>query len=235
MRMAWFGSGVDAAEIELAKKMAAGDPAALREFETRYMAPVRTTLRSMSLGDADIADVEQAVRLKLLVAKDGQPARLVEYAGQGKLGGLVRVACVREALTLLRRRKTTTTEDWLDELSSPDDDPALVELKGRHRAAFKSAFEEAVRSLDPREHAMLRLHLVRHQTIDQIGAVYGVHRATAARWIESAKRNLRAKTTKILGERFDLRGVDLERVVDLIESRIELSIDRLLATAMPPT
>lgn len=183
------------------------------------------------MGDADIADIEQAVRLKLLVPEDGGPPRLVGYAGHGKLGGLVRVAAVREALTLLRRRKTTTTEDWLEELSSPDDDPALAQLKAQHREAFKASFEEAVRRLEPREHTLLRLHLVRHQTIDQIGAVYGVHRATAARWVDAAKRSLRTLTIKVLADKFELRGPELERVISLIESRIELSIDRLLATS----
>ncbi len=76
---------------------------------------------------------------------------------------------------------------------------------------------------------------MRHQTIDQIGVVYSVHRATAARWVDAAKRSLRTLTNKVLAERFDLRGPDLERVVSLIESRIELSIDRLLATSAQST
>lgn len=226
---------MDESEIALARAMTAGDAAALREFETKYLAPVRPTLRSMGLGDADIADIEQSVRMKLLVAEEGGTARLLDYAGHGKLGGLVRVAAVREALSLIRKRKSTTTEDWLDELSSPDDDPALAQLKAKHREAFKTSFEEAVRRLEPREHTLLRLHLVRHQTIDQIGAVYGVHRATAARWVDAAKQRLRVLTIKVLGEQFELRGPDLERVVELIESRIELSIDRLLATAAAPS
>lgn len=225
---------MDDAELTLAAAVTAGDPAAIREFETRYLVPVRSQLRAMNLGAEDIADIEQALRVKLLVGEDGAPARLVRYAGQGKLGGLVRVAAVREALTLLRRKKTTTSEDWLEELSSPEDDPELVQLKARHRVEFKSAFEEAVRRLSPREHTMLRLHLVRQHSIDHIGAVYGVHRATAARWIDAAKTRLRTETTRILAERFDLRGPELERVVGLIESRIELSIERLLATSAEP-
>ncbi len=225
---------MDEAEIALAAAVSAGDPAAIREFDAKYMAPVRSQLRAMTLDAADIADIEQTVRVKLLVGDNGGPPKLVGYAGHGKLGGLVRVAAVREALTLLRRKKTTTSEDWLDELSAPDDDPALVQLKTRHRVEFKAAFEEAVRRLSAREHTLLRLHLVRQHSIDQIGAVYGVHRATAARWIDAAKRSLRAQTTKILSDRFALRGPELERVVALIESRIELSIDRLLATVAAP-
>ncbi|MGE0547470.1 MAG: transcriptional regulator [Kofleriaceae bacterium] len=225
---------MDAHELALAEAVTAGSPDAIREFETKYLAPVRPTLRSMSLGDSDIADVEQAVRVKLLVGDRDSGPRLARYAGQGRLGGLVRVAAVREALMLLRSRRVTGSDDWLDALACSDDDPALVALKTRHRVAFKASFEQAVRSLTPREHAVLRLHLVRHQSIDQIGAVYGVHRATAARWIDSAKRALRAHTNKVLAERYDLRGPELERVVALIESRIELSIDRLLASAAQP-
>jgi RNA polymerase sigma-70 factor (ECF subfamily) len=224
----------DDAELALATAVAAGDATAIREFETKYLTPVRSQLRAMNLDAQDIADIEQAIRIKLLVAEDGAPARLLQYAGHGKLGGLVRVAAVREALSLIRRKKTTTSDDWLEELSSPDDDPELVALKSRHRVEFKTAFEEAVRRLSPREHTLLRLHLVRQHSIDHIGAVYSVHRATAARWIEAAKTRLRTETTRILGERFDLRGPELERVVGLIESRIELSIERLLATVVEP-
>ena len=228
---------IDADELALARAAAAGEPASLRTFEVQYFAPVRPALRGLGLADADIADVEQAVRMRLLVGTSEEPARIVGYAGHGKLGGLVRVALTREALTLLRRRKTAgaSSDDWLGALASPEDDPALLQLKAQHRAAFKAAFEEAVRRLEPREHALLRLHLVRHRSIDQVGAVYGVHRATAARWIDAAKRKLRALTSEILGERFALRGADLERVVELVESRIELSIDRLLATAAEPS
>jgi RNA polymerase sigma-70 factor (ECF subfamily) len=217
-------------EIALAIAIASGDAAAIRELETRYFAPVRPALRAMALGDADIADVEQTVRLRLLV---GERPRILDYAGNGTLGGLLRVAITREALTLLRRKKPTasSSDDWLTELASPDDDPQLAQLKARHRAAFKAAFEEAVRRLEPRDRALLRLHLLRRHSIDQIGAVYGVHRATAARWVDGAKRSLRTLTNKLLAERFELRGPELERVVELIESRIELSFDRLLATA----
>ncbi|MDQ3339529.1 MAG: transcriptional regulator [Myxococcota bacterium] len=220
-------------ELALAKAVAAGDAAAIRDLEARYFAPVRPALRAMALADADIADVEQAVRLRLLVSDGGEPARIVDYAGHGTLGGLVRVALTREALSLIRRRKTasSSSDDWLAELASPDDDPQLAQLKARHRAAFKEAFEEAVRRLEPRDRSVLRLHLMRRQSIDQVGAVYGVHRATAARWIDGAKRSLRTLTNKLLAERFELRGPELERVVELIESRIELSFDRLLATA----
>jgi len=132
---------------------------------------------------------------------------------------------------LLRRRKHSSSEDWLEDLSSPDDDPALARLKATHRHAFKQAFEEAVRRLSPREHALLRLSLLQDRSIDQIGAIYGVHRATAARWVDAAKRQLRQLTSEVLAANYQLTGPDLDRVVELIESRLELSIDRLLATA----
>jgi RNA polymerase sigma-70 factor, ECF subfamily len=220
-----------AAELALAHAAAAGDDAAIREFEARYVAPLRPALRAMAIADDDIAEIEQSLRVKLLVAVAGEPARVIGYAGQGTLGGLVRVAAVREALTLLKRRRATTSDDDLAALASPGDDPELLALKARHREAFKAAFEEAVRRLEPRQRSMLRLSLLEQRSIDKIGAAYGVHRATAARWIEGAKEALRIATRKVLAERLDLGDAELEGAIALIESRIELSMDRLLATA----
>jgi RNA polymerase sigma-70 factor (ECF subfamily) len=219
-------------ELVLARAVAAGDAAAIREFDTKYIAPIRGRLRRMALCEDDLAEIEQTVRIKLLVCEPGRSPRLVECAGTGKLGGLVLVAAVREALSLLRRRNGRTGDDWLEDLSSPDDDPRLAQLKARHRREFKQAFEQAVSELSARDRALLRLHLLRQETIDQIGGIYGVHRATAARWVEKAKRRLRASTRRLLAERWDLRGAEFERVIDLIESRIELSAERLLASAV---
>ena len=225
---------MDNDEVALASAITAGDVEAIRTFELRYLTPLRSTLRGMGMHDADIADIEQTMRVRFLVCEPGGRSRLEDYAGLGKLAGLVRIAAVREALGLLRRRRPPSSDDWLDDLSSPEDDPSLAQLKARHWTAFKEAFKEAVRRLPARDHSLLRLSLLHGRSIDQIGATYGVHRATAARWVDAAKRQLRTSTNDVLAERFDLRGPELAQVVELIESRIELSIDRLLATAARP-
>jgi RNA polymerase sigma-70 factor (ECF subfamily) len=68
-------------------------------------------------------------------------------------------------------------------------------------------------------------------TVDQIATVYQVHRATAARWVAKAREELARKTRDALRKRLELSQSQFESVVRMIESQIDLSIERLLATA----
>jgi RNA polymerase sigma-70 factor (ECF subfamily) len=47
-----------------------------------------------------------------------------------------------------------------------------------------------VEALAPRDRMVLRLYLLRGDNIDAIGKIYGVHRATVARWIVAAQRSI---------------------------------------------
>src|SRR5690606_4547847 len=132
--------------------------------------------------------------------------RVLAYAGQGQLGGLVRVAAVRAGLNLLRDRGRLATGaagsddggDELEDIPISADNPELARLKAQHRTAFKAAFEQAIASLEPRERSLLGLAIVKGLGIDRIGAIYGVHRATAARWVTAARANLTRAIHKIL-------------------------------------
>src|SRR5258705_486928 len=81
------------------------------------------------------------------------------------------------------------------------DDPALARLKAESRAAFKQAFVDAVAALDPRERSLLNLALVKGVGIDKVAVVYGIHRATAARWIAQARDNLTRAVHALLRRR----------------------------------
>jgi RNA polymerase sigma-70 factor, ECF subfamily len=64
-------------------------------------------------------------------------------------------------------------------------------------------------------------------TIDQIGALQGVHRATAARWIERAReevsRNVRRELMKELG----MDPFETDEILEWVQSRVELSLSVL--------
>ena len=65
--------------------------------------------------------------------------------------------------------------------------PELELQKREHAAAFTAALREAAAALEPRLRAVLAMHFTEDLSIDQIGAVYAVHRATAARWVQRAR------------------------------------------------
>jgi RNA polymerase sigma-70 factor, ECF subfamily len=220
-------------EVFLACACALGDSTAIAAFERAYFGVIPAALSRLALGRDEIAEIEQILRVRLFVTDpDSETAmpRIVAYAGQGQLGGLLRVAAVRAGLNMLRDRGRLDQgdDDGLEQVPIAADNPELAKLKAQHRVAFKAAFEEAVATLAPRERSLLDLSIVKRLGIDRIGAIYGVHRATAARWVTSARDNLSRAVQRILATRLGTRGGELENLLPLVESQIELSLERLL-------
>jgi RNA polymerase sigma-70 factor (ECF subfamily) len=213
-----------ACEVALAVACGAGDARALREFEARYFGDAHRA--AAQVGDEHTAqEVMQQLRERLFMADDGEVPRVVQAAGRGDMGRFVRVAAVRLALNARRgdeRHRRRNEEAGLDAVL---DDPELSTLKSSLRSAVKSAFERAIATLTPKQRNLLRHHLVDHLTIDNLAARYGVHRATAARWLAAARAELTERT------RTELRGClagEAADAYDLVRSRLELSLTRVL-------
>jgi RNA polymerase sigma-70 factor, ECF subfamily len=221
----------DDAELELARACARGDAAALAAFDERYLRAVGDALASMKLGAATVDEVRQLVRTKLLVGEDGAPPRIVEYAGHGTLLGLVKVMAVRTAVSLLRKTRREVSGAELGELPTPGHDPELAFMKQHYRDAFKSAFEAAVAALGDHERNLLRLHHVGGMTLDELGRMYGVHRATVVRSLARARTQLLAATRRGLEERLQADRSEVESIIGLLQSRFEVSVARMLASS----
>ncbi|HTE50903.1 MAG TPA: hypothetical protein VK698_08545 [Kofleriaceae bacterium] len=221
---------LDAAELCIAAACARGDTAALEQLRAGYFEIIAGSLRRMGLDAAQREDVWQILCERLLVATDGAPARIVRYAGTGNLSGLVRVAATRVALNWLEQQKRRPpADDWLDILPDAHSDPELHLLKHQHRTDLKEELESALGTLVARDRAMLRLHLVERVGIDVIAGIYSVHRATAARWIASAKDALVGRVRDRLVERWRVSDASLPVLGSLIDSQLDLSLERLLA------
>ncbi len=221
-----------AADVVLAIGCATGEPAALRLFDRHYVQGLEGILADRSGGRDRVDEVHQRLRTRLLT---GRPPAILRYAGQGRLAGLVRVAATRLALNLRRdEQRRTQRQDELaaDWLSDAVDDPELDRIKRQHARAFKDAFQGAVAELSPRQRTLLRLHLLERLSIDEIGSIYGAHRSTAARWLARAREVVADRTRERLAE--GLRGEpDLEQLMGLVRSRLDLSLSRVLGRAPP--
>jgi RNA polymerase sigma-70 factor, ECF subfamily len=219
-------------DAELARACAAGDAEAIARFESLYFTGLPPALARMGLGRDAIDEVVQILRERFFVARPDAPPRVLELVGKGDLAALVRIAGVRIALNLRRRdqRIDPSEEDAIFDAIAPDADPEVAVLQAEQRAALKRAVEDAVRGLEPRERGVLRLHLIHGLSIDEIGRVYHVHRATAARWLDRIRDRLERESRRLLEERTGLAGRDLESAVRLVQSRLEVSFRRVLQT-----
>jgi RNA polymerase sigma-70 factor (ECF subfamily) len=225
-------------ELWLACAVEAGDAVAAREIDSRFIAPLEQTLARMRLDDAELDEVKQIVREKLLVRDTSGRARISEYAGQGRMAGLVQVIATREALSRIRRSKRDVHDADEDgrELEAPFAgavDPGLEALKAKYRTAFRAAFADAVAALSPKERNLLRMHLLGGVTLEQLAIMHGVHRASIVRWLKDARDAVLSKTKVGLARTLNVRADELESLHALAESRLDASIERLLMTNDP--
>jgi RNA polymerase sigma-70 factor (ECF subfamily) len=207
-----------------------GDAQALAVFEQRYLGEVTIASAKLRAAPGIEDEARQVVRDLLFVAKPGRTAAISSYAGRGDLRGWVRVVAMREVLRLCKRdhREVMTDDDALLDALSPATDPELEQLKARYRKEFSAAFADAVRGLEPRERTLLRLSVVDGLGVEAIGKQLGVHHATAARWLIRARESLLDATRDRLAVKLQLSEPDVDSVIRLVRSRVEVSIERLL-------
>ena len=219
---------IRAADLYLAFACLAGDGEALRRFEHDHLAPIPAHLERVDIPRAIAGEVPGVLRERLLVG-DGAP-RLREYRGRGDLRGWLRVAAVRTALDLMRRqaREVPLEPSLADAIADEGDDPELAHLKQHYAAEFKAAFEEALLALTPRERNLLRHQTLHGLGVDQIGAIYRVHRATAARWVDAARTRLASEVRGRLMARLRADRANVESILRLIQSQIDVSVRRCL-------
>ncbi|HEY3357993.1 MAG TPA: sigma factor-like helix-turn-helix DNA-binding protein [Polyangia bacterium] len=221
-------SRLHAADLYLACGCALGDEAAVTAFERRVLPQVGPALTRAKVPRPLADEVKQILRIRLLVPDGGEP-RITGYSGRGALVRWVQIGAMRQALILGRRRKTHGELDGsIDlELHAAGPDPELDYLKTRYAAEFTAAFRAALAALPRRDRNVLRLHFVHALNIEQIGVVYHVHRATVARWIGHAREALLRDTRGALGARLQLRPEELDSLLDLVRSRLDVSLSTL--------
>ena len=220
------------ADLYLACACARGLSAAIEKFEQTFGGEIGRTARRFERRGLAADDLHQLLRNKLFAAQPGEAPRIASYTGQGFLQNWVRVTTTRAFIDATRPQADTPEIPIADELVAmlpePGADPELELLKRQHVAHFKAAFAEAVGTLEASDRVVLRQHLVERLSIDQIGALYHLHRATAARRVVKAREALLAATRTALAARLGLTQEQLESVLALIASRMDASVERLL-------
>ena len=218
------------ADLYLACACARLDPRALRAFDEKVLPAVSHALRKWDPSFGLVDEVEQTLRQRLLVAPAGFAPKIADYSGRGPLTKWLRAAAIRTAISMRRggKKEVALEDEAIADWSTPLSDPELDFIKGRYRAEFGDAFRAAMASLTSQERNVLRLHLLDGLNIEQIGNLYGTHRSTVARWIARSREGLLEETRRRLGEKLSLGRAELESLMGLLRSQLDVSINRLL-------
>jgi len=217
------------AELHLALACVAGNAAAIAAFDRAYLDVVTVALAPMKQPAATVDDVRATVRDKLLLAESGRTPRVIDYAGRGRLRGLIQVTATRTAIDRIRLESREAELPAETQLAAAGD-VELSLIKAQYRDAFIAGFTAAVATLDRRDRNLLRLHLLGGVTLEQLAQMYGVHRATVVRWLAAARSALFDGTRDHVAKQLKAPADEIDEMFELVRSRVELSVERLLAS-----
>lgn len=217
-------------DLYLAIACVDGDAAAIERLEREFLCDVEHVARKLRATPDRAADAKSRLSLVLLVDEPGRVAGLRDYAGKGNLRAYIRVIVTRDLIRTLerdRREAPAVSEEILARLGT-DHDPEISMLRAQYHGAVRDAMRDAITKLDDRTRALLRYQIVDGWTVDQVAEIYGVHRATGARWLVAARATLADGIRTALAARLDIDSEEVASIIRLVQSRVDVSLDRLL-------
>ena len=84
-----------------------------------------------------------------------------------------------------------------------------------------------------RERNLLKQSVLFGATVDDLGALYKVHRATAARWIAAAREHLVEETRQRMIAHLRIGPAEYDSILELIHSQLDVSVSRVLGASLP--
>jgi RNA polymerase sigma-70 factor (ECF subfamily) len=222
-------------DLYLACACAGGDSAAIRAFEKAFGADAEAAFARHHGRGVSSRDLRQLLRDRLFAPPE---PKITAYAGRGSLRSWLRITLVRMRIDAERRRAARPEEPQLDAgVMAPDSalDPELLHMKRHYREAFVAALEAALASLAPRDRNLLRLKLRDDLGTGQIAAAYGVHRATAKRWLADVRQRLLTATRAEMRTRLDANTAEVESALRMLDSQLDVSVGRMLGDEPEPS
>ncbi|MEY4510613.1 MAG: hypothetical protein RLZZ450_2735 [Pseudomonadota bacterium] len=207
------------------------DPAALRLFDGKLSEAAHPVLGRLKFPAHRADELVQRLRIRLTIGSGESKPKLLSYRGVGRLEAWLRAVTANAAYDFLKERGEI--ERWTSDIdlreAAANDNPELQVLATRYGEVLREALAAAVLQLSDRERALLRFCVIQHLTVDEIGAIYGKHGATAARWLQDARAALSDAVKKEFCLRSGAKHSDFYSLMRSFPSYFDLSIERVLS------
>ncbi len=215
------------ADLYLALACAEGSSSGVKVLEQRFLPEVGAFVARIDTSSQFVDEVKQRLRERLLV---GPPPRIAEYSGSGPLGGWLRVVSVRLAIDLQRHSRVPIETDDLSNIATLALDPEVQLIRNEHRAYVERSLRGAIARLSPRERNVLGMYFAGNWSLEQIGTVYKVHRATVCRWIADVRERLLAHLASDLGDTLGLTLEEVHSYTKMVRSRLDADLSKDLTS-----
>ena len=196
-------------DLFLALACALGDRVAWEYFVDEYLSVLKGFAARAARGGVEADDLVQDLLAGLMPSGDaGKPSRLASYNGTGSLAGWLRVIVAHAAIDRLRRASRQVSLESLEEEGTeiPAPSGAAVEnadlrLDARWGQIVSKLLEEEIGRLPARDRLILALYHLRGVRLEALGRHFGVHEATASRWLSDARGRIRKNVERELRRR----------------------------------
>lgn len=224
---------VHAADLYLVCAFLEGAKGAALTLERRFLAPLSGILGRVGVPAHLVEDVRQMLYVQLLSGQQPGGPLLGQYEGRGPLGAWLRVAAIRVARRAQDRdrRERPLHADTPAGLLLGGADPELAQIQRQFQSEFKDSLGEALSGLSAEERNLLRFYFLDGMNIDQIGVILRAHRSTIARRISALRSRLLTEVRAGMMRRLRLPQPELDSMLRLVGSHLELSLLRLLQAA----
>lgn len=220
-----------AADLELARRCAAGEPAAWDQFVRDYR-PVLYRAADALDPNGGAREIADSLYAELYGVRDGGPERrslLLSFGGRSSLATWLRaVLCQRfvDRLRVQRRLAPLPVDDPAESRAPADPNRArYVHLVGQ-------ALGRAVGQLGSKDRLRLSYYYVQDLTLAEIGRLMREHEATVSRQLTRTRRTLRQSVERDLRDQAGLTGPQIEEcLASVAEDPGPLDLKPLLAGA----
>lgn len=214
-----------------------GCSVALARFDALLRNHVPVYLAYMKQGADFVSEVQQTLRVKLLAAANGEEGKLADYSGRGALQMWLRAAAIRTALHHLDRaevRKQVRDPDQAILAALPStgsalgQSPELVAMKSDVRPIVRAALQSALQALDRDLRTLVRLYYVEELRMEEVARLLRVNKSTVSRRMTDAREAIHRHVRQYVADALRLQPTEVESLVDLVVSQLELSLPGLL-------
>lgn len=206
--------GAHAADLELARRCAAGEPAAWDQFVRDYRPVLYRAADALDPngGAREIADSLYAELYGLKTVGPERRSLLLSFSGRSSLATWLRaVLCQRfvDRVRAERRLEPLPVDDPVEIRDPVDPD------RGRYIALVKQALGRAVGQLSSKDRLRLSCYYVQELTLAEIGRLLKEHEATVSRQLARTRGTLRSAVERELR---DDAGLTEEQMAECLAS-----------------
>jgi RNA polymerase sigma-70 factor len=199
-------------DLYLAIACAGDDRIAWEYFADDYVPLLRRFAAQACANPGDAEDLAQEIIAKLMNDRE----RLGGYNGRGSLAGWLKVAVSHAAIDRFRRAGRTSSLEGLEQKGvavssrNPDSEDREEQMDSQWGIAIGKILQEILSALSLRDRLLLSLYYLRNVSLKDIGRQFGIHEATASRWLEHMRRDIRKQVERELHRKHRLTSSEIQ-------------------------